>query len=53
MMEGTMVKIPDIGPMATLIRFDGQMAEVSLMGNRFWIDSSLIENEEEDDDEEW
>lgn len=43
MTAGTQVKIPDIGPLATVVRAGRNMVKVELMGERFWIESRLLE----------
>ena len=43
MMVGTAVKIPDIGPLATVVQTGRHMVKVELFGERFWIDKELLE----------
>ena len=44
MAVGTQVKIPDIGPLATIVQDGRSMAKVELLGERFWIEKSLLES---------
>ncbi len=43
MREGMLVKIEDIGPLATVIQVRMNEVEIELEGERFWIDKSLVE----------
>lgn len=40
---GTEVKIPDIGPLATVIQTGRNMVKLDLMGAKFWIEKDLLE----------
>lgn len=40
---GEKVKIPDIGPLATVIKPGKHMAMVELEGERFWMSADLLE----------
>lgn len=40
---GALVKIPDIGPLATVVQPGRNMAKVSLEGEQFWIETRLLE----------
>lgn len=51
MTAGTQVKIPDIGPLATVVRTGRNMVKVELMGERFWIERHLLEIPWAGDDE--
>lgn len=43
MAVGTEVKIPDIGPLATVIQLGRNMVKIDLMGEKFWIERELLE----------
>lgn len=43
MKEGTIVKIPDIGPPAMVVQSGRQMVKVEIDGEQFWIPVSLID----------
>lgn len=43
MKVGTSVKIPDIGPLATVVQPGRNMVKVSLEGEHFWIETRLLE----------
>ncbi len=43
MSKGTKVKIPDIGPLATVVQSGRQMVQLELEGEKFWIDRRLVE----------
>ncbi len=51
MSVGTQVKIPDIGPLATVIQTGGRMVKIDLLGERFWIEKDLLEVPGYGDDE--
>ena len=40
---GTQVKIPDIGPLATVIQTGRNMVKVDFLGEKFWIEKNLLE----------
>lgn len=40
---GDLVKIEDIGPLATVIQTGRRMAKIDLQGERMWIDKELLE----------
>lgn len=42
MKVGDMVKIEDIGPLATVIQTGKQMVKLELDGQQFWIQRSLV-----------
>lgn len=43
MVVGTKVKIPDIGPLATVVQTGRHMVEIDLQGERMWIEKELLE----------
>lgn len=43
MAVGTHVKIPDIGPLATVIQTGRHMVKIDLFGEKFWIEKDLLE----------
>ncbi len=43
MIAGTQVKIPDIGPLATVVQSGRHMAKIDLEGRQFWIEKRLLE----------
>lgn len=43
MAVGTMVKIPDIGPLATVIQTGRNMVKIDLQGEQMWIEKELLE----------
>ena len=45
---GTQVKIPDIGPLATVIQTGKQMMKLELEGEQFWMPVELLEVEEKE-----
>lgn len=47
MRKGTQVKIPDVGPLATVIQGGRRMVKLELEGERFWIAKELVESVEE------
>lgn len=51
MSVGTQVKIPDIGPLATVIRTGRNMVKVDFLGEKFWIEKNLLEVPGVGDDE--
>lgn len=40
---GTQVRIPDIGPLATVIQTGRKMVKVDFLGEKFWIEKDLLE----------
>lgn len=48
MMAGWKVKIPDIGPLATVIQTGKQMMKLELEGEQFWMPVELLEVEEKE-----
>lgn len=46
MKYGDLVKIEDIGPLATFISRNGDELELELFGDRFWIPERLVESVE-------
>lgn len=40
---GTQVKIPDIGPLATVVQTGRNMVKVDFLGEKFWIEKDLLE----------
>ena len=40
---GTLVKIPDIGPLATVVQTGRNAVKIDLLGERFWIEKDLLE----------
>lgn len=46
MKVGTFVKIPDIGPLATVIQTGKHMVKLELKGEQFWMPVELLEKEE-------
>lgn len=40
---GTQVKIPDIGPLATVVQTGRNMVKVDFLGEKFWIEKELLE----------
>lgn len=40
---GTQVKIPDIGPLATVVQTGRNMVKVDFLGKKFWIEKELLE----------
>lgn len=51
MAVGTQVKIPDIGPLATIIQTGRSMVKIDLLGEKFWIEKDLLEVPRFGDDE--
>lgn len=43
---GTRVKIPDIGPLATVVQTGKHMVKLELEGEQFWMPVELLEMEE-------
>ncbi len=43
MSVGTQVKIPDIGPLATVVQTGRNMVKVDFLGEKFWIEKDLLE----------
>ena len=43
MSVGTQVKIPDIGPLATVVQTGRNMVKIDLLGERFWVEKDLLE----------
>lgn len=43
MSAGTQVKIPDVGPLATVVQTGRNMVKIDFMGERFWIKKELLE----------
>lgn len=43
MSVGTQVKIPDIGPLATVVQTGRNMVKIDLFGEKFWIEKELLE----------
>ena len=48
MKAGLKVKIPDIGPLATVIQPGKQMVKLELEGEQFWMPVELLEVEEKE-----
>ena len=48
MKAGWKVKIPDIGPLATVIQPGKQMVKLELEGDQFWMPVELLEVEEKE-----
>ncbi|MBQ8135342.1 MAG: hypothetical protein IJ711_00115 [Lachnospiraceae bacterium] len=40
---GTLVKIPDIGPLATVVQSGRNMVKLELDGEQFWIERRLCQ----------
>ncbi len=51
MSAGTQVKIPDIGPLATVVQTGRNMVKIDIMGEKFWIEKELLEAPGFGDDE--
>ncbi len=51
MSVGTTVKIPDIGPLVTVVQTGRNMVKIDLMGEKFWIEKELLEAPGFGDDE--
>lgn len=51
MAVGIQVKIPDIGPLATVVQTGKNMVKIDIMGERFWIEKGLLEAEGFGEDE--
>lgn len=51
MSVGTQVKIPDIGPLATVVQTGRNKVKVDLLGKKFWIEKDLLEMSGLGDDE--
>lgn len=51
MAVGTLVKIPDIGPFATVVQTGRHMVKIDLLGEKMWIDKELLEVPRFGDDE--
>lgn len=43
MRVGTEVKIPDIGPLATVVQTGRHMVKIDLQGEQMWIEKELLE----------
>lgn len=43
MSKGMQVKIPDIGPLATVVQTGRHKVKLDLLGERFWIAKELVE----------
>lgn len=43
MSVGTVVKIPDIGPLATVVQTGRNMVKIDFLGEQFWIVKDLLE----------
>lgn len=43
MSAGTQVKIPDVGPLATVVQTGRNMVKIEFMGEQFWIEKELLE----------
>lgn len=43
MSVGTQVKIPDIGPLATVVQTGRNAVKIDLLGEKFWIEKNLLE----------
>lgn len=43
MRVGTQVKIPDIGPLATVVQAGRNAVKVDFLGEKFWIEKDLLE----------
>lgn len=43
MSAGTQVKLPDIGPLATVVQTGRNMVKVDFLGEKFWIEKDLLE----------
>lgn len=43
MSVGTQVKIPDIGPLATVVQTGRNMVKIDFLGEQFWIAKDLLE----------
>lgn len=39
----TLVKIPDIGPLATVVQAGRNAVKVDFLGEKFWIEKDLLE----------
>lgn len=48
---GEKVKIPDIGPLATVAQTGRHMVKIALFGEEFWIEKDLLEVLGNGDDE--
>lgn len=48
MSVGAQVKIPDIGPLATVVQPGKQMVKLELEGEQFWMPVELLEVEEKE-----
>ena len=48
---GTQVKIPDIGPLATVVQTGRNAVKVDFLGEKFWIEKDLLEVPGAGDDE--
>ncbi len=51
MSVGAQVKIPDIGPLATVIQTGRNAVKVDFLGEKFWIEKDLLEVPGAGDDE--
>ncbi len=43
MNEGAQVKIPDIGPLVTVVQIGRHMVKIDFLGEKLWIRKDLIE----------
>ena len=43
MSVGTQVKVPDIGPLATVVQTGRNAVKVDFLGEKFWIEKDLLE----------
>lgn len=43
MSVGALVKVPDIGPLATVVQTGRNMVKVDIMGEQLWIEKGLLE----------
>lgn len=48
MRAGDKVKIPDIGPLATVVQTGKHMVKLELDGEQFWIEADLLQNTEKE-----
>ncbi len=51
MSVGAQVKIPDIGPLETVVKIGRNAVKVDFMGEKFWIEKDLLEASGFGDDE--
>lgn len=43
MSAGMEVKIPDIGPLATVVQTSRNMVKIDFLGEKFWIEKDMLE----------